>query len=156
VVLVEPSEARVLVGQEGGMHGVVGIGANLKLPLIEKLAPGQEWAEGARGCIDEFMHASTPESVAWANRVAAEEGLLVGPSSGAAIKCAVEVAKRPEMKGKNIVVIQASSAIRYVSHPMWEGQKVEAKEALPIPPDLDTEIPVCRWRSEDYVPPPKE
>ena len=56
-----------------------------QLPLIEKLAPGQEWAEGPRGVIDEFMHASTPEAVVWANRIAADEGLLVGPSSGAAV-----------------------------------------------------------------------
>ena len=154
VVCVEPSEARVLVGGTPGMHGVVGIGANLQLPLLEKLAPGQPWQEGPRGCIDEFMHASTPEACQWANRVAAEEGLLVGPSSGAAIKVGVEIAKRPEMKGKTIVVLQASSAIRYVSHPMWEAQKVEGKEALPIPPDLETEIPIVRWRSEDYVPPP--
>jgi len=156
VVLVEPTEARVLVGAEGGMHGVVGIGANLQLPLIEKLAPGQPWAEGPRGCIDEFMHASTPESVMWANRVAAEEGLLVGPSSGAAIKVAIDVAKRPEMKGKTIVALQASSAIRYVSHPMWEAQKLEGAAALPVPPDLDTEFPIVRWKSEDWVPPPKD
>ena len=137
------------------MHGVVGIGANLQLPLLEKLAPGQAWQEGARGCIDEFLHASTPEAVQWANKVCAEEGLLVGPSSGAAIKVAVDIAHRPEMKGKTIVVLQASSAIRYVSHPMWEAQKLEGQDALPVPPDLDTEFPICRWRSEDYVPPPK-
>jgi len=154
VVCVEPTEARVLVGAPGGMHGVVGIGANLQLPLLEKLAPGQAWQEGPRGAIDEFSHASTPESVQWANRVAAEEGLLVGPSSGAAIKVGVMMAKRPEMMGKTVVVLSASSAIRYVSHPMWEGQKVEAAAALPIPPDLETEIPVCRWMSENYVPPP--
>jgi len=151
VVIVEPTEARVLVGEEGGMHGVVGIGANLKLPLIEKLAPGQEWADGPRGVIDEFAHASTPESVEWANRVAAEEGLLVGPSSGAAIKVAVDIAKRPGMAGKTIVALQASSAVRYVSHPMWEAQKIEGKEALPVPPDLETEFPIVRWKSEDYV-----
>ena len=62
----------------------------------------------------------------------------------------------PPRDGETSVVLQASSAIRYVSHPMWEGQKVEGKEALPIPPDLETEHPVCRWRSEDYVPPPKD
>ena len=44
---------------------------------------------------------------------------------------------------------------RYVSHPMWMATKEEAKEALPIPPDLVTEFPVCRWRSSDYVPPEK-
>jgi len=156
VVCVEPSEARVLVGGGPGMHGVVGIGANLQLPLIEKLAPGQEWKEGPRGCIDEFMHASTPEACQWANLVAAKEGLLVGPSSGAAIKVGVEVASRPEMKGKTIVVLQASSAIRYVSHPMWEAQKLEGAAALPMPPDLETEFPIVRWKSEDYVPPPKD
>jgi len=156
VVLVEPTEARVLVGEEGGMHGVVGIGANLQLPLIEKLAPGQPFVEGPRGCIDEFLHASTPESVIWANRLAAEEGLLVGPSSGAAIKVAIDVAKRPEMKGKTIVALQASSAIRYVSHPMWEAQKLEGAAALPMPPDLETEFPVVRWKSEEWVPPPKD
>jgi len=56
------------VGEAGGMHGVVGIGANLQLPLLEKLAPGQAWQEGPRGPIDEFLHASTPEAVQWANR----------------------------------------------------------------------------------------
>lgn len=153
VVLVEPSESRALVGGEPSMHGVVGIGAGMALPLIEELAPGQPWAEGPRGVIDEFAHASTPESVKWANRLAAEEGLLVGPSSGAAIKVAVDVASREEMAGKNIVVLQASSAIRYVSHPMWAANKEEAGAALPVPPDLATEFPLCRWMSEDYVPP---
>ena len=134
------------------MHGVVGIGAGLQLPLFEKLAPGQAWEEGPRGLIDEFLHCSTPDCVTWANRVAAEEGLLVGPSSGAAIKIAVDVAARPEMAGKNIVVLQASSAIRYVSHPMWQGIKDEAAEALPLPPDLDNEFPILRWSSAGYVP----
>ena len=154
IVCVEPTESRVLVGNEAGMHGVVGIGAGLQLPLLEKLAPGQEWAEGPRGPIDEFSHASTPDGVAFANRLAAEEGLLVGPSSGAVIKVAVELAQRPEMKGKTVVALQASSAIRYVSHPMWEAEKLEGKEALPLPPDLETELPICRWKSSDYVPPP--
>jgi len=156
VVCVEPTESRVLVGEEPEMHGVVGIGAGLKLPLLEELAPGQPFDGAARGPIDEFLHASTPECVQWANKIAAEEGLLVGPSSGAAIKVAVDIAKRPEMAGKNIVVLQASSAIRYVSHPMWEETKVEGQTALPIPPDLENEFPILRWKSEDYVVPPKE
>jgi len=155
-VCVEPTESRVLVGEDPDMHGVVGIGAGLQLPLLEDLAPGQPFVDGARGTIDEFLHASTPEAVQWANKVAAEEGLLIGPSSGAAIKVAVDVAKRAEMAGKNIVVIQASSAIRYVSHPMWEGVRVEGQAALPIPPDLENEFPICRWTSEAYVPPAKE
>jgi len=155
VVCVEPTESRVLVGKPPGMHGIVGTGAGVELPLIEQLSPGAPFIEGARGTIDEFLHASTPECVEWANKVAAEEGLLIGPSSGAAVKVACDIAKRPEMDGKTIVVLQASSAIRYVSHPMWEGLKVEAKDALPVPPDLESADPVCRWRSDDYVPPPK-
>ena len=111
---MQPTESRVLVGEEPEMHGVVGIGAGLQLPLLESLAPGQAFDGSARGPIDEFLHASTPECVQWANMIAAEEGLLVGPSSGAAIKVAVDIGKRPEMAGKNIVVLQASSAIRCV------------------------------------------
>lgn len=156
VVCVEPTESRVLVGEEPAMHGVVGIGAGLQLPLFEQLAPGQPFADGPRGAIDEFLHASTPECVQWANKIAADEGLLIGPSSGAAIKVAVDVAKRPEMAGKTVVVLQASSAIRYVSHPMWEGTRVEGTTALPIPPDIDNEFPILRWKSENYVPPEKD
>ena len=64
-------------------------------------------------------------------------------------------AARPEMTGKTIVVLQASSAIRYVSHPMWADEKLEGTEGLPVPPDLETEFPIVRWKSEDWVPPPK-
>eukprot|EP01052_Picozoa_sp_SAG31_P063681 SAG31_NODE_22595_length_522_cov_0.903073_1_plen_82_part_00 len=59
----------------------------------------------------------------------------------------------PESAGKTIVGIVASSGIRYVKHPMWEAERVEAEEALPMPPDIDTEFPILRWSSEDYTPP---
>ena len=62
---------------------------------------------------------------------------------------------KERMKGKTIVVLQASSAIRYVSHPMWLDEKLEGTEGLPVPPDLETEFPIVRWKSEDWVPPPK-
>ena len=133
----------------------MGIGANIKLPLLEDLAPGQPWQPGPRGFIREFASATTPESVAWANRLAAEEGLLVGPTSGAVVKVCCELACRPEYAGKTIVGVVASSGIRYVRHPMWEAQRLEADKALPMPPDLDNEFPRLRWKSEDYVPPPK-
>jgi len=155
VVCVEPSESRVHAGSPPGMHGLVGIGAGIQLPLFKELAPGEEFSGGAFGPIDEFLHASTPEGLMMAARLAKEEGLLVGPTSGAAVKVAVDVAKRPEMAGKTLVVLQASSAIRYVSHPMWEAEKTEATAALPLPPDLETQFPTCRWKSEDFVPPPK-
>ena len=154
IVCVEPTEARVLVGEEPGLHGIVGIGANIKLPFLEELAPGKPWEPGPRGHVAEFASGLTPESVQWANRLAAEEGLLVGPTSGAVAKICCEIACRPEAAGKTIVGIVASSGIRYVKHPMWEAQRLEADAALPLPPDIDNEFPVLRWKSEDYVPPP--
>ena len=156
VVCVEPEEARVLVGEGPSMHGVVGIGANIELPLLEQLAPGQAWEPGPRGHISEFNACSTPDCVQWANRLASEEGLLVGPTSGAVAKVCCDIACRPESAGKTIVGIVASSGIRYTKHPMWEAERLEAEAGLPLPPDLDTEFPVLRWKSEDYVPPPKE
>eukprot|EP00931_Biecheleriopsis_adriatica_P120257 TRINITY_DN95375_c0_g1_i1.p1 TRINITY_DN95375_c0_g1~~TRINITY_DN95375_c0_g1_i1.p1 ORF type:complete len:379 (-),score=73.90 TRINITY_DN95375_c0_g1_i1:90-1226(-) len=156
IVCVEPSESRVLVGEAAGLHGATGIGAGVTLPLLDKLAPGQDWKEGPRGHIDEFCHASTPELIKWANELASKEGLMVGPTSGAVIKVAVDIAQRSEMRGKTIVALQASNAIRYAGlHPMWEAERLEAKAALPVPPDLETEFPVVRWRSQDYVPPEK-
>ena len=82
-------------------------------------------------------------------------GLLVGPSSGAVVKVCADIASRPESEGKTIVGIVASSGIRYVKHPMWEANRTEADTALPIPPDVENEFPILRWKSEDYVPPEK-
>ena len=70
----------------------------------------------------------------WANRLASEEGLLVGPTSGAVVKVCNELAVRPEFKGKTIVGIVASSGIRYTKHPMWEGERLEAEaDGAPAP-----------------------
>ena len=155
IVAVEPTESRATVGGEAGIHGVVGIGAGFVVPLIEDLAPGQAPQPGPRGHIDDFAHASTPESVMFANRLAAEEGLLVGPTSGAVAKVCCDIAARPDMKGKTVVGIVASSGIRYVKHPMWEAQRLEAEAALPVPPNIDGPLDL-RWKSEDFVLPPKD
>jgi len=155
VVCVEPAESRVLSGGPAGLHGIVGIGPGFHLPLLEKLAPGQPWGPGPRGVIDDFMSATTPDAIVTANAMAVEEGLLVGPTSGAAVRVGLELCVRPEMAGKTIVILSASSAIRYVQHPMWEALRTEASQALPVPPDLETELPIMRWKSEAYVPPPK-
>jgi len=159
IVCVEPTESRVLQGETAAMHGVVGIGAGITLPLLEKLAPGSPFVPGPRkgthGGVDEFLSATTPECIQWANRCAKEEGIMVGPSSGAVVKCAVDIANRPGMEGKTVVAIQASNAIRYVAHPMWAEDKAEATEALPVPPNIEDEFPILRWSSKDYVPPPK-
>jgi len=148
VIAVEPTESRVLVGQPHTKHAIVGIGPGVTNSFIEQLAPGAEWKEGARGIIDEFLHASTAESGAWADTLAKTEGLLVGPSTGAVMKVASEVAARPEAKGKTIVVMFPSSGIRYMSHPSNGPVNAEAAEALPAPPNMDPE-PLFRWNSAD-------
>ena len=77
------------------------------------------------------------------------EGMMVGPSAGAALKVAIEVGSRPENCDKTIVVILASHAIRYTAHPMWAAIKKEASVALPASPNLARDIDLMRWKSED-------
>jgi cysteine synthase A len=120
VMVVEPSESRVLVGNVPSPdgHGVTGIGAGVIPPILNATDHDKAFGDGEpHGDIDMYGHASTPEAIAMADKLAVEEGLLVGPSSGAAVHAAIELAKMDEAAGKTIVVIQASSGIRYVTHP---------------------------------------
>lgn len=119
-MVVEPSESRVLMGDTPSLdgHGVTGIGAGVIPPILSATDREESFGDGApHGDVDLYGHASTSDAIAMANRLAVEEGLLVGPSSGAAIHAAIELAKSDEAAGKTIVVIQASSGIRYVTHP---------------------------------------
>ncbi|KAL1529071.1 hypothetical protein AB1Y20_000047 [Prymnesium parvum] len=152
-VCVEPEESRVLAGKSADKHSVVGIGAGIELKFIEELAPGKPFTDGPRGPINRFMSASSDEAILWANRLAVEEGLLVGPSTGAACKVACEIACTDEAKGKTIVVIFPSAGIRYVAHPMWAAAKEEAAAILAPPADLSNAPPMMRWKSEAYMPP---
>jgi cysteine synthase A len=106
--------------------------------------------------VSEFASATSQQAMAMVNRLAAEEGLLVGPSSGGACQVAIDIACRDEAAGKTIVVIFPSSGIRYVAHPMWGAEKEECAEILAGPPDISDAPPLLRWKSEDYVPPVKE
>lgn len=72
---------------------------------------------------------------------------MVGPSSGATFKTAMDVAARPEAKGKTIVVIAASHGIRYTAHPLWKETKEEAAKALPKPPNMSKEADTLLWDS---------
>lgn len=146
IICVEPTESRILVGEQHKMHSIVGIGAGILLPFIQNLAPDQPWQEGPRGAIDEFLHCSSADAVVFANKLAKLEGLLVGPSAGAACKVALEVANRPESKGKTIVAIFASSGIRYTTHGLWNSEREESVAAAPAPPNMDPE-PLHRWTS---------
>ena len=85
--------------------------------------------------------------------MAQTEGMMVGPSAGAAMKVALEVAARPEAAGKTIVVLLASHGIRYTQHPLWAAAKKEAAVALPGPPNMDKDAPIELFNSATYTPP---
>ena len=108
IVAVEPSASPVLSGGKPGPHKIQGIGAGF-IPEVMNL-----------DIVDEIIKVENEAAFAASRAVAKEEGLLVGISSGAAIHAATELAKRPENKGKNIVVLLPDTGERYLSTPLFE------------------------------------
>jgi cysteine synthase A len=102
-VAVEPAASPVLSGGQKGPHPIQGIGAGFIPPVLDE------------GLIDEIITVGNDDALTLARRLAAEEGLLVGISSGAAVVAALEVARRPENEGKQVVVVLPSSGERYLS-----------------------------------------
>ena len=90
------------------------------------------------------------QAVAMARKVTQSEGMMVGPSAGAALKYALDMAARPDCAGKTIVVVIPSHGIRYVAHPLWAAVSAEAAAALPpeLVPCADKAQPIILWESE--------
>ena len=131
VIVVEPSESRVFQNAVHRTHSIVGIGTGLHVPMLEKLDPGAPFIAGqGRGLVDEFVSTDTPDSLDIALLLAETHGLLVGPSTGAAVHAAMQLGRRDTMKGKTIVVIAPSSGVRYLQHPMFRTLRRQAFEAL--------------------------
>jgi cysteine synthase len=109
IVAVEPEESPILNGGAPGPHKIQGIGANFIPEILD------------REVYDEVIDVNITQSVEMARRLAVEEGILAGISSGATVTAAVELAKRPENAGKTIVVIVASFGERYLSTVLYEN-----------------------------------
>jgi cysteine synthase A len=110
IVALEPEDSPILSEGRGGRHGIQGIGAGFVPDVLNT------------SIYDEVYRANTAEAYEAAKLLAKKEGISVGISSGAALRGAIDLAKRPENKGKVIVALLPDSGDRYYSTALFDGQ----------------------------------
>jgi cysteine synthase len=109
MVAVEPEDSPILSGGEPGPHKIQGIGAGFVPSILDT------------SLIDEVLTISNETAFSFARELARTEGIPVGISSGAAVAAAIELGSRPDMEGKNIVIIIPSFAERYLTTALFDG-----------------------------------
>ncbi|HEV7281544.1 MAG TPA: cysteine synthase A [Pirellulaceae bacterium] len=108
-IAVEPKHSPVISGGQPGRHRIQGIGAGFVPKNLDT------------SIVDEVIQVDDQDAFDWARRLAKEEGIMAGISSGANIWAAAQVAARPEWRGKRIVTVMCSLGERYLSTPLFEG-----------------------------------